>query len=103
MFLNDGLAFIPSVGKLHFHSFQPVLHEFAICQVSQQLVQVLLHSGLGICSFLTQLVHIFIYERRLFESNNEMVDVCDTITLLYAQVEGESNVQDTCNEVQYHR
>ena len=32
-----------------------------------------------------------------------MVDVCDTITLLYAQVEGESNVQDTCNEVQYHR
>ena len=48
MFLNDCLSFISCGGKLHFHLFQPCLHEFDICRLCQQLVQVLLHSGLGL-------------------------------------------------------
>ena len=30
MLLDDGLAFIPCVSELHFHSIQPSLHEFAM-------------------------------------------------------------------------
>ena len=86
MLLNDGFTFIPRVSKLHFHSFQPSLHEFAIGGVCQQLVQVLLHCGLGFGSFLTQHVDIFEDERCLFESN-DMVDVCDAIFLLNAQLQ----------------
>ena len=41
MLLNDGLAFIPCVSELHFHSFQSSLHEFSIGGVCQQLVQVI--------------------------------------------------------------
>ena len=33
--LNDGLAFIPCGGTLHFHQFQSSLHEFVIGGVSQ--------------------------------------------------------------------
>ena len=72
--------------ELHFHSFQPSLYEFAIGGVCQQLVQVLLHSGLGLRSFLTQHVHILEDERCLLESNDVM-NVCDTITLLNAQLQ----------------
>ena len=57
--LDDSLAFIPCGGELHFHSFQPSRHQFAICRVCQQLVQVLLHSGIELCSILTQQLHIF--------------------------------------------
>ena len=74
MLLNDGLTFIPCVSELHFHSFQPSLHEFAIGRVCQQLVQVLLHSGLGFGSFLIQQVHIFEYEWSMFQGC-----VCQTL------------------------
>ena len=84
--LNDCLTIIPCVGELHLHSFQPSLHEFAIGGVCQQLVEVLLHCGLGFGSFLTQHVHIFEDERCLLESN-EMVNVSDAISLLNAQLQ----------------
>ena len=83
MFLNDNLAFIPSGDKLHFHSFQLCLHEFAIGGVCQQLVKVLLHSSFGLGSFLTQHIHIFEYEQSLFESSGVM-NVRDPIILLNA-------------------
>ena len=84
--LNDGITFIPRVGELHFYSFQPSLHEFAIGGVCQQLVQVLLHCGLGFGSFLTQHVHVLEYEWCLFESN-DVVNVSDAISLLNAQLQ----------------
>ena len=86
MLLNDCLAFIPRVSELHFHSFQSSLHEFAIGGVCQQLVQVLLYSGLGLGSFLTEHVDVFEYERCLFESN-DVVDVRDAISLLKTQLQ----------------
>ena len=86
MLLNDCLAFIPCVGELHFHPFQPSLHEFSIGGVCQQLVEVLLHCGLGFGSFLTQHVDIFEDERCLPESN-EVVDVSDAISLLKTQLQ----------------
>ena len=86
MLLNDGFTFIPRVSELHFHSFQSSLHEFAIGGVCQQLVQVLLHSGLGLGSFLTQHVHVLEDKWCLLESN-EVVNVCDTISLLNAQLQ----------------
>ena len=86
MLLNDCLTFLPCCGELHLHSFQPSLHQFAIGGVCQQLVQVLLHGGLGLRSFLTQHVHIFEDERCLFESN-EVVNVRDAISLLNAQLQ----------------
>ena len=86
MLLDDGLTFIPRVSELHFHSLQSSLHEFGLGGVCQQLVQVLLHSGLGLGSFLTQHVDIFEYEWCLLESN-EVVDVSDSITLLNAQLQ----------------
>ena len=86
MLLDDCLTFIPCVGELHFHSLQTSLHEFAIGGVCQQLVQVLLHGGLGLRSFLTQHVHIFEDEGCLFESN-EVVNVSDAISLLNAQLQ----------------
>ena len=84
--LNDGLTFIPCCGELHFHSLQSSLHEFSIGGVCQQLVQVLLHCGLGFGSFLTQHVHILEYEWCLFESN-DVVNVSDAISLLNAQLQ----------------
>ena len=84
--LDDCLAFIPRVSELHFHSFQSSLHAFAIGGVCQQLIQILLHSGLGFRSFLTQHVHILEDEWCLFKSN-EVVNVRDTITLLNAQLQ----------------
>ena len=84
--LDDGFAFIPRVSELHFHPFQPSLHEFAIGGVCQQLVQVLLHSGLGFGSFFTQHVDVLEYEWCLFESN-EVVNVRDAISLLNAQLQ----------------
>ena len=86
MLLNDGFTFIPCCGELHFHSFQPSLNEFAIGGVCQQLVQVLLHSGLGLGSFFTEHVDVFEYEGCLFESN-DAVDVSDAISLLNAQLQ----------------
>ena len=86
MLLNDCLAFIPRVSELHFHSFQSSLNQYAIGGVCQQLVQVLLHSGLGFGSFLTQHVDVLEYEWCLFESN-EVVNVCDAISLLNAQLQ----------------
>ena len=86
MFLNDCLSFIPCVSELHFHPFQLYLHEFAIGRVCQQLVQVLLHGGFGIGSFLTQHVHIFEDERCLLESN-DVVYVSDPISLLNTQLQ----------------
>ena len=84
--LDDGFAFIPCVSELHLHSFQSGLHEFAIGGVCQQLVQDLLHSGLGFGSFFTQHVHIFEDERSLFESN-DVVNVRDAISLLKTQLQ----------------
>ena len=84
--LDDGFAFIPRVGELHFHSFQSSFHELAIGRVCQQLVQVLFHCGLGLRSFLTQHVHVLEYEWCLFESN-EVVNVSDAISLLNAQLQ----------------
>lgn len=49
-------------------------------------MQILLHGGLRLGSFLIQRVHIFEYERGLLESN-EVVYVRDTITLVNAQLE----------------
>ena len=86
MLLNDGFAFIPRASELHFHSFQSSLHELVIGVVCQQLVEVLLHGGLGLRSFLTQHVHVFEDERCLFESN-EVVNVRDAISLLNAQLQ----------------
>ena len=86
MLLNDGLAFIPCVSELHFLSLQPSLHEFAIGGVCQQLVQVLLHGGLGLGSFLTQHIHVLEYEWCLLESN-EVVNVRNAISLLNAQLQ----------------
>ena len=86
MLLNDSFTFIPSVSELHLHLFQPSLHELAIGGVYQQLVQVLLHGGLGLRSFLTQHVHIFEYEWCLFELNDVM-NVSDAISLLNAQLQ----------------
>ena len=83
MLLNDCLAFIPCDGELHFHSFQSSFDEFAIGGVCQQLVEILLHGGLRFGSFLTQHVDIFEDERCLFETN-EMMNVCDPISLLNA-------------------
>ena len=57
MLLNNCLTFIPCVSELHFHSLQSSLHEFAIGGICQQLVQVLLHGGLGLGSILTQHVY----------------------------------------------
>ena len=74
MLLDDGLTFIPRVSELHFHSLQSSLHEFAIGGVCQQLVEVLLHGGLGLGSFLTQHVDVFEDERCLFESNESIVN-----------------------------
>ena len=54
---------------------QSSLHEFSIGGVCQQLVEVLLHSGLGLGSFLTQHVDVFEDERCLFESNESIVNV----------------------------
>ena len=67
MFLDHCLAFIPCGGELHFHSFQSSLHIFAKCRVYQQLVEDLLHNGVGFGSFLTQHVHILEYEWSLSE------------------------------------
>ena len=67
MLLNNGLAVIPCGGELHFHSFQSSRHIFAKCRVCQQLVEDLLHSGVGFGSFLTQHVHILEYEWSLSE------------------------------------
>ena len=86
MLLDDGLAFIPCASELHLHSFQPSLHEFAIGGVCQQLVEVLLHGGFGLGSFLTQHVDILEDEGCLFESN-DMVNVSDAISLLNAQLQ----------------
>ena len=86
MLLDDCLAFIPRVSELHFHPLQSSLNEFAIGGVCQQLVQVLLHSGLGLGSFLTQHVNILEYEWCLFESN-DVVNVSDAITLLNVQLQ----------------
>ena len=86
MLLNDCLEFIPRVGELHFHPFQPSLNQFAIGRVCQQLVQVLLHSGFGFGSFFTQHVDIFEYEWSLFESNDVM-NVSDAISLLKTQLQ----------------
>ena len=86
MLLDDCFAFIPCVSELHLHSYQPSLHQFAIGGVCQQLVQVLLHSGLRLRSFLTQHVHVFEYERCLFETN-DVVDVSDAISLLKTQLQ----------------
>ena len=86
MLLNDGFAFIPRCCELHFHPTQSSLHEFAIGGVCQQLVQVLLHGGLGLGSFLTQHVDVLEDERCLFESN-DVVDVRDAISLLNAQLQ----------------
>ena len=86
MLLNDGFTFIPCVSELHLHPFQSSLHEFAIGRVCQQLVEVLLHSGLGFGSFLTQHVHVFEEEWSLFESN-DVVNVSDAISLLNAQLQ----------------
>ena len=74
MLLDDSFAFIPCGGELYFHSIQPSFHQFAICRVCQQLVQVLLHSGLGFGSFLIQQVHIFEYEWSMFQGC-----VCQTL------------------------
>ena len=84
--LDDCLTFIPCVRELHFHQFQPSLHEFVIGGVCQQLVEVLLYSGLGFGSFLTQYVHILEDEWCLLESN-DVVDVRDAISLLNAQLQ----------------
>ena len=84
--LDDGFAFISCASELHLHSLQLSLHEFAIGGVCQQLVQVLLHGGLGLRSFLTQHVQVFEDERCLLESN-DMVDVSDAISLLNAQLQ----------------
>ena len=86
MLLDDGLAFIPCVSELHLHPLQPSLNELAIGRVCQQFVQVLLHGGLGLGSFLTQHVHILKDERCLLESN-DVVNVCDAISLLNAQLQ----------------
>ena len=89
MLLNDCLAFIPRVSELHFHPLQPSqpsLHEFAIGGVCQQLVEVLLHGGLGLGSFLTQHVDVLEDKRCLFESN-DVVNVSDTISLLNTQLQ----------------
>ena len=85
MFLNNGFTFISCGDKLHFHSFQPSLHEFAIGRVCQELVEILLHNGFGLRSFLTQNVHILEYEWGLFESNDVMY-MSDPISLLNAQL-----------------
>ena len=86
MLLNDCLTFIPRVSELHLHPFQSSLHKFSIGGVCQQLVQVLLHSGLGFGSFLTQHVDILEDEWCLPESN-DVVNVCDAISLLNAQLQ----------------
>ena len=84
--LNDGLTFIPCCGELHFHSLQSSLHQFVIGRVCQQLVQVLLHSGIGFGSFLTEHIDILEDNRSLFESN-DVVNVCDAISLLKTQLQ----------------
>ena len=84
--LNDGLTFIPCCGELHFHSLQSSLHEFVIGRVCQQLVQVLLHGGIGFGSFLTEHIDILEDNRSLFESN-DVVNVCDAISLLKTQLQ----------------
>ena len=86
MLLNDGFTFIPCVSELHLHPFQLSLHELATGGVYQQLVQVLLHYGLGFRSFLTQHDHIFEDEWCLLESN-DVVNVSDSISLLKTQLQ----------------
>ena len=86
MLLNDCLAFILCCYELHLHSLQSSLHEFAIGGVCQQLVEVLLHSGLELRSFFTQHVDILEYEWCLFETN-DMVDVRNAISLLKTQLQ----------------
>ena len=85
MLLNDGLAFISCVSELHFHLYQSSLHELAIGGVCLQLVQVLLQSGFGLCSFLTQHVDVLEDERCLLETNGVMY-VSDPISLLNTQL-----------------
>ena len=86
MLLDDGFAFIPCGGELHFRQFQSSLHEFAIGRVCHGLIQVLFHNGYGFGAFLIQHVHIFEYEWCLLESN-EAMNVCDLISLLNAQLQ----------------
>ena len=74
MLLNNCLAFIPFGGKLHFHSFLFKLHKYAIGGICQQLAHVLLHSGIGLGSFLTQHAHIFEYKWNVSEGC-----VCQTL------------------------
>ena len=82
MLLNDCFTFIPCCYELHFHSLQSSLHEVSIGGVCQQLVEVLPQSDSGLGSFLTQHVHVFEYERCLFESNESIVNVNNLIQVL---------------------
>ena len=85
MLLDDGLAFIPNDCQTSLSSVSGRSPQTCHRSSCQQLVQVLFHSGLGLCSFLTQHIHIFEYEWSLFELNDVM-NVSDTISLLYVQL-----------------
>ena len=67
MLLDDNLTFILCVSELHFHSFLSSFNKYAIGGICQQLVEVLLHSGIGLGSFLAYHVHIFVNKWSLSE------------------------------------
>ena len=88
-------------------SFHVVINFTFICFNSvytnlPKLIQVLLHNGLGLCSFLTQHVHILEYEWSVFESN-DVVNVSDTTSLLNVQLQERvmNKILSTRNKIIY--
>ena len=81
----------PCFWMMALRSFHVVINFTFICFNSvytnlPKLIQVLLHNGLGLCSFLTQHIHILEYEWSVFESN-DVVNVSDTTSLLNVQLQ----------------